>query len=201
MQTKCITADAIIAEMKNEESEFQRKLKSAQVIVENLEKKYQAVKLAASKSNAEAEKLRSDCKKLKIERNSLKHKADGLTKEISRIYKNGLNVLDVEKMQQEIRALRRANSELQEEITIVRSQKRDALGELQATRLSHQQSVSYQFSVNRNDSVHALDQRDELERVVSEMTEYLHAKEMQIETLKQINETLNKEIIEGSQKK
>ena len=200
-QTKCVTAEAMIAEMKKEVHEFQVELEKARNIIDDLNKKYEGAQMTASKACADAEKLQSDMRKLKMERNSMKHKADGLSKEISKIYKNRLNVEEAERMQHEIQQLRRANIQLEDEVTDLRSQKRDALGELQATRIAHQQSVKYQLSVDENDGARAVEQRDELERLVSDLTEYLNAKEMQIETLKQINEALSKEINEANEKR
>ena len=44
------------------------------------------------------------------------------------------------------------------------------------------------------DAILALEQKAELERVVSHLTQYVNAKEMQLETMKAVNQTLTEEI-------
>jgi hypothetical protein len=39
-----------------------------------------------------------------------------------------------------------------------------------------------------------VEQKAELERVIADMTEYVNAKEMQLETMKQVNQALSEEL-------
>jgi len=104
--------------------------------------------------------------------------------------------LETEKLKTVIKQLTRENGDLQEQVEVVKSEKRDALGKLEATCLAHQQSVSsHQLSTDGNRGACVSDQRiDELESVISSMTEYLNAKEMQIGTLKQVNRALTEDM-------
>lgn len=187
-------AEAVIAAMKREEHEFQQELKSAKAIIDDINQKYSSTKSAASKSKEELERLRSECRKLKMERNSLKHKTECMAKEMSRIHKNVVNEEEVEQLRLGIKRLQKENSELQDEITLARSEKRDALDNLQVTRLAHEQSVRYQQKFEEIDGIRAVAQCAELERVISEMTEYTHAQAQKITSLIEINESLMREI-------
>ncbi|KAL3792490.1 hypothetical protein HJC23_008412 [Cyclotella cryptica] len=187
---------AIIADMKKEECHFQEELKLAQSIIEDLNQKYAYTKDSASKTQDQLERVKSEIKKLKMERNSLKNKADGLSKEMSKMSNQSVNKAEIRTLVQTIKQLQVHNSQLQNEVASLRSEKRNIEDELQATRLAHQQSARY-IADNQPmncDSQRAIRQCDELERVISNMTEHLDAKEMQICTLKQINEALAKEI-------
>lgn len=148
-----------------------------------------------------ATKCQTELRRLKLEKNSLKNKNDGLSKELQRMSKNPTDSSELsklhkamEKIQGELEAAKIRNESLQEQIALENMEKRNALDKLEATSLAHQQSVSYQIAKDGR-SVSAPDARVlELESIVSNLTEYLEAKEMQMTTIRQINETLVKEI-------
>ncbi|KAL7533231.1 hypothetical protein ACHAWF_004415 [Thalassiosira exigua] len=187
-QEKCSTSERVIAKMKHTEEELQQDLNSAKGIVLNLNDKFLAVKETATKRD-------SECRKLKMERNSLKNKADSLSKEMLRMSKDNTETLEIEKLKSVIKDLRHVNGDLQRQIEVEKTEKRDALGKLEAAYMAHRQSVNYQLSTDGNHDACISDPRiAELESVISSMTEYLNAKEMQVDTLKQVNETLTKEV-------
>jgi chromosome segregation ATPase len=187
-QEKCSTSERVIAKMKQTEDELQQDLNSAKGIVLDLNDKFLAAKETATKRD-------SECRKLKMERNSLKNKADSLSKEMLRMSKDNTETLEIEKLKSVIKDLRHVNGDLQRQIEVEKTEKRNALGKLEAAYMAHRQSVNYQLSTDGNHDACISDPRiAELETVISSMTEYLNAKEMQVDTLKQVNETLTKEV-------
>ena len=195
---KYTTAEKVIAKMKQTESELQNDLKEAKGIVMNLNEKFTMAKDAVTKCE-------SDCRKLKMERSCLKNKNEGLSKEMVRMNKDkseaieidklkavidGLKI-DIESYKSDIEKLKSDITRSQEQLEIVDVEKRDALERLEATLQAHQQSISHQLSTSIEVTDDAADDRiAELESIVTSMTEYLNAKEMQIETLKQVNRQL-----------
>jgi hypothetical protein len=137
-------------------------------------------------------KCESDCKKIKMERNILRQRIEELSKEMLRMSKNNLESIENEKLKGAIQELGREQIYLLGQIEIVKNERRDALDKLHAVQAAHQQSVRFQRSpsteVTNGSSV--LDRIGELESVIASMTEYLSAKDMQIETLKQVNEAI-----------
>ena len=140
-----------------------------------------------------------------MERSSLKNKVEGLSKEMLRMSKNKSEAVEIEKLKTAIDELKTENDKLkqeqtnlQEKIEVSKHATRSALADLDATRIAHQQSVSFQLSSNTEGTNDATSEQriHDLECVISNMTEYLNAKEMQIETLKQVNEALANEIKE-----
>ena len=83
------------------------------------------------------------------------------------------------------------------EVEILKSQKKKALDELTEYRIAYQQSLVSQLkSRDMNGSVmKAMEKTLELERVVLELTEYVNAKEMQLDTMMQVNQALTDEVI------
>ena len=203
-QKKCSSAESVIAEMKKAETELHQDLKNAKGIVIDLDDKFRAAKESASKCE-------SDCRKLKMERASLKNKAEGRERELMRISKemsrmnsseskSNSDALEMNnKLKTDLEELRRENSDMQEQLQKLMRENSVLNEQLEATCLAHQQSVSYQLSVDGNAGASsASEQRiSELESVISSLTEHMNAKEMQIDTLKQINQALIKEINEG----
>lgn len=200
---KEVETAAVIAETKKEKCQFLEELKLAQSIIEDLNQKYSLAKDSASKTKDEIERMKSEIKKLKMERNSLKNKADGLSKEMSKMSNKSFNNAEIRTLVQTIKQLQAHDSQLQNEVMSLRSENRHIQEELQATRLAHQQSARYlaDHQPMNCDAQRAINQCNELERVISNMTEHLNAKEMQICTLKQINEALAQEIDEVKETK
>jgi len=194
-KTQSSTAVQVIEKMKKEESEFQNELKEAKGIVDELSKKYTVAKAAATKSTTEADKIKADYRRLKMERNSLKNKAESLQKEMNQIAKksknNQVDSAAFDKLQQELQQLRLEHTELQRDIDTERTEKRDLKAALNASRLAHQNPIiNYQPTAESEGSPRA----EELERIISEMTEYSSAQALQIETLRQINAALTEDI-------
>ena len=82
-----------------------------------------------------------------------------------------------------------------QEVALLRQQKRKALEEAHLYRTSYEQSkFATQIAGVDVETHRALERNAELERLLAEMTEYVNAKEMQMETMKQVNEHLQSEI-------
>jgi chromosome segregation ATPase len=132
--------------------------------------------------------LQKKNQQLKGERNNFKQKNDSLSKEISRLCKDGRSIRDIEKIVADHEALLH-------EVEILRSQKRKALEDAHTYRQAYEQvKAAEELHGTEEDTRRALERSAELERLLSEMTDYVHAKEMQLETLKQVNEALQDEI-------
>lgn len=138
------------------------------------------------KSNRLEESLLS----LQSERKSFKQRIESLTKEMSRMRKN-------EKAARDFEIILKQNEELQEEIAKLRSERRAISDELEATKIAHEVYVesSEQRGTKDVDLMRALQKCVELERVVADLTEYLNAKEMQLETVQSANRELCKELL------
>ena len=184
MQNKYASAGKVIAEMKAKESELQKKLTSAQENASMLASECIRLKQIASK-------YESDFNTLKVERKSLRTKVDGLSKEISRVRTNNSDSSEVEKLNKLIRELNTKNTDLRDQLEGAKFEKRQILDALDATSLAHQQSVRFQISTDARNGARVPAARImELESVISSMAETLNAKDMQLETLKQINKAL-----------
>ena len=191
-QERCSSAEAVIVKMKEKESELSVDLakaisKSAQLET-NIEKKDAVHRV----STVDLSKYESENRRLKIERNSLRQRVEGLSKEMSKT--NSIS-LECEKLKAIIQELRCDNRNLLVQIEVVKSEKRDTVARLEATYAAHEQSVRYQRSsstpTKADNSSCLLEERvSELESVIASMTEYLSAKDQQISTLKQINEAI-----------
>jgi hypothetical protein len=126
--------------------------------------------------------------KLKAERNSHKQKGDSLAKEMSRVCRDGRTIREIEKILAD-------DATRREEVLLLREQKRKALEQVEHFRTAYEQSLCVQrLSGLDHDAGKLLERNAELERLLSELTEYLNAKEMQLETMKLVNDTLQSEI-------
>ncbi|KAL9181223.1 hypothetical protein ACHAXT_010028 [Thalassiosira profunda] len=217
-QEKCTTVERVLSQMKETESELQKDLKNAKGIVTDLNEKFLQAKDTANRCE-------TDCKKLKLERNSLKSKADGLSKEMMRLNKGKNNAdseamesvrykMDLQKSKQEsekqreeierlrqenvnLRKLKEENESLQEQVEIAQSERKDAVGQLEAVSMAHEQSVSKIDTVGHGDTASEL-RVSELECIITNITEHLAAKDMQLDTLKEINAQLLDELNQRS---
>jgi uncharacterized coiled-coil DUF342 family protein len=177
--------------MKEKESELSMDL--AKAISKSAELEMEIEKKDASHKKSIADE--SENRRLKIERNSLRQRVEGLSKEVS---KTNSKSLESEKMKMMIQELRSENRNLLEQIEVIKTEKRDILAKLEATYAAHEQSVRYQRSSSTptkadNSSCVLEDRVSELESVIASMTDYLSAKDQQISTLKQINEAILKD--------
>jgi hypothetical protein len=190
-QRRCSSAEAVIVKMKEKESELSMDL--AKAISKSAELEMEIEKKDASHKKSIADE--SENRRLKIERNSLRQRVEGLSKEVS---KTNSKSLESEKMKMMIQELRSENRNLLEQIEVIKTEKRDILAKLEATYAAHEQSVRYQRSSSTptkadNSSCVLEDRVSELESVIASMTDYLSAKDQQISTLKQINEAILKD--------
>jgi chromosome segregation ATPase len=172
-------------------------LEKKEQTIESLNEQLKSQKDKSDTQEKELHTFQSKIQKFKSERNSYKQKADSLSKEVSRICRNGRTLADVERIL--------ANeATLKEEVELLRKQKRKALEECHSYRKSYEQNRAAQeliaASPNKSksnpqhDATSIMERNLELERVVTELTEYVNAKEMQLETLMQVNKTLQEEI-------
>mmetsp|Transcript_19222 Transcript_19222/g.43984 ORF Transcript_19222/g.43984 Transcript_19222/m.43984 type:complete len:914 (-) Transcript_19222:182-2923(-) len=183
---QCSTADKVVEKMKTAELELSEDLQHAQDIAVDLNARFEAATDSAAKCQTEL-------RRLKLEKNSLKNINDGLSKELHRMSKHATDSLELsklhkamEKIQQELETAKMRNESLQKQIWLANTEKRSALEKLEATSIAHQQLVSYQIAKDGR-SGSASDARVvELEIVVSNLTEHLEAKEMQMTTYRQL---------------
>ena len=149
----------------------------------NLEKE----KSSASAAKKEFKSLVAQVQNAKGERNRWKQKADSLAKEMSRICRGG-SINDIEK-------LMNGHQELKKEVSLLRSQKKKAEEELEESLNVHASYVQAQELVNSDaSSIRAVQKCSELERLVSHMTEYVNAKESQLDSIQAINRALTEEL-------
>lgn len=136
----------------------------------------------------ELENVQRTTQTLKSERNSYKQKSESLTKEVGRLCRGGRTLQDVEKVLTD-------EVSRKTEIEVLRSQKKKALEDLHQYRSAYEQQLVAQLNMGVDGAaLKALEQKAELERVVSDLTEYINAKEMQLETMRQVNEALTDEM-------
>lgn len=185
---RCAVAKAEVSRIQESNREWQEKFSQAQAQITALEQQLhvEILKTAAHQSGFEKEQMK--VQKLKAERNSYKQKGDSLAKEMNRICRNGRTVREVEKILADDVTRR-------EETNLLREQKRKALEQVEHFRTAYEQSLSVQKLAGLDhDAGKLLERNAELERLLSDLAEYLNAKEMQLETMKQVNDALQAEI-------
>lgn len=170
------------------EGNSRKELKDALSYVDQLKALAKKEQEKAAACYAQFEGLQKKNQQLKGERNNFKQKNDSLSKEISRLCRDGRNIRDIERIMAD-------HDALLQEAEVLRSQKRKALEDAHTYRnLYEQVKAAEQLHGVEEDTRRALERTAELERLLSEMTDYVHAKEMQLETMKQVNEALQEEI-------
>jgi hypothetical protein len=170
------------------EKTLQQDLDQAKASAEKLTTRLTEEELKTFSSQAQLASLQKKNQLLKAERNNFKQKNDSLSKEISKLCRNGRTIKEIEKIigDHEARA---------HEVEALRKQKRKALEDVHMYRTSYEQSkVAQQLAGVDYETRKALERNAEMERLLSELTEYLTAKEMQLGTLKQVNAALQAEI-------
>ena len=173
---------------KQREEGLLTELENARGKIHSLEKKIKAESEKAASCRSEFDTHQMKIQKLKAERNSYKQKSDSLSKEMSRVCRQGRTIKDVEKIISDDAARR-------QEVELLREQKRKALEELNHYRTAFEQSRAAQRLAGIDHETTKMFERNaELERLLSELTEYVSAKEMQLETFKEVNEALQAEI-------
>jgi hypothetical protein len=170
------------------ETECKEQLESAQSTMNKLYQNLESEATRRNSSQQELETVQRASQKLKAERNSYKQKADSLSKEVARLCRGGRTLRDVEKalVDEESRKT---------EVQLLRSQKQQALADLHQYRTSYEHQLVAQLNMGVNGAaIQALEQKAALERVVADLTEYVTAKEMQLDTMRQVNEALADEM-------
>jgi chromosome segregation ATPase len=168
----------------NDSSTFQKaledKLKQMDLERQTALNELQKERDLSTQTKVELDKLKTLLQTMKGERNNFKQKADSLAKEISRLRKSDVEARNYERSQEDYK-------KLQEEVTSLRSERRAIKDELEATQIAHAAYIQAQQQAGEDtDLIRSLNKCAELERVISDMTEYLHAKEMQLETMQEI---------------
>lgn len=163
-------------------------LESVQSKIPTLERQIDQERKQTSACQQELDKEQMTIQKLRAERNSYKQKSESLAKEMNRICRNGRSVREVEKILADDAARR-------DEVEVLRGQKRKLTQEMEQLRKAYDESLNIQRLAGLDhDAAKLLERNSELERLLSELTEYLNAKEMQLETMRQVNDALQKEL-------
>ena len=188
MSQRYIEITKEMEKVSNFEKECREELEHTRSTMEDLQKRLAQEKQKSESRKLELESLQIKNQKLQAERNSYKQKADSLSKEVGRLCRHGRTLRDVEKIVADEEAR-------QMEVSLLKAQKRQALEDLHYYRTAYEQTMVAQKQAGLDgDAVKALQQNAELERVISDMTEYVNAKEMQLETLKEVNQALSEEL-------
>lgn len=177
-----------LKEVTTSEKGCREQLGKAQKRMDELSQKMESEQKKREVCQAELKQHQAKTQTLKSERNSYKQKSDSLTKEINRLCRNGMSIRDIEKCVADEDARK-------VEVEVLKSQKRQALEDLHEYRIAYQQQLVTTLQSGVDGSLQkALEQKAELEGVVSNLTEYVTAKEMQMETMKEVNKTLSHEL-------
>jgi hypothetical protein len=181
---KCAELDAA-----NEmQAQCRAELAEARAALEAERSKQQVERSKVAAQTSELQQLQIKIQKVIAERNNYRQKSDSISKEMARICKNGRTLREVEKVLAE-EASRR------QELEVLREQKKKASDELQKYQILYEQARRVQLMAGIDyDTSSVLERNEELERLLAELTEYVSAKEMQLETLKQVNDALQAEI-------
>ena len=135
------------------------------------------------------------CQKLKVELRSSKQKVESLSKDLSRAHATTRSASKDAERAKKIKSMEKECENLREEVSFLTSEKRRITEERDESRRLHEQSIKSQVEAGIDEKVvRALERYDELERVVSDLTEYIEAKEMQLETMMEVNKALQDEI-------
>ena len=109
---------------------------------------------------------------------------------MARVCQHGRSLRDVERILAE-------EAGRTQEIEVLRDQKKKATEELQRYQILYEQARRVQLLAGLDcDVTKVLERNEELERLLSELTEYVSAKEMQLQTLKDVNDALQGELRE-----
>jgi len=172
------------------EAERQQELDTAQGTIQAIKRRIQGEQEKASSCQKQLEAVQKKNQQLKGERNSYKQKNESLSKEVTRLCRGGRNIRDIEKVLADHEALR-------QETELLRVQKRKALEEAHKYRITYEQSRAVEdmtLKPDEKETKRVLERTAELERLLSEMTDYVGAKQMQLDTMRQVNEALQQEI-------
>ena len=181
LQEQLLKKEEIMKKQLHEISNTQTQITSLRSKLDTSEEHYSTI-------NAKLLDTQSQNQKLKTERNKYKQKADSLSKEMSRVCRNGLNINKIEEIIEN-------QESMESEIAILKAGKQQALKELEECRIDYGTLVrAHDMAGKDYDTARILEQRAELEKVVESLTEYVQAKEMQIETMKEVTKSLMDEL-------
>jgi len=172
------------------ESECRKELNVALETIQNMKSRIQGEQEKASSCQSRLETIQKVNQQLKGERNNFKQKNESLSKEVARLCRGGRNMRDIEKILSD-------HESLLQETELLRVQKRKALEDAHQYRTSYEQvraAEEMSSGMDDRETRRVLERTKELERLLSEMTDYVSAKEMQLDTIRQVNETLQEEI-------
>ena len=170
------------------EKECRTELSNAKDSIERLTSKINEEQEKAVSCHSQLGVLQKQIQLLKGERNNYKQKNESLSKEVALVCRNGRTMKEVEKILSEHQSLR-------DEIESLRKQKRKAQEEAHEYKTLYDKAkTAEEFAGVEVETRQALERTAELEHLLGEMTEYVTAKDMQMDTLKQVNEQLQLEI-------
>lgn len=188
LNKKYHTAQKKISTLEESEKRQNEQLCSMEKSIQQLNKSLEIEKTKSDKLKKDAEDTKIKYQHVRTEKSMYKQKAESLAKEMTRICRNGMGIDDIEK-------LIHNHKVVVTEVNLLKAQKKKALEELKEYRTAYEDARQVQEQAGIDgETLRALGQRAELERVVSELTEILHAKEMQLETMKDVNKSLSEEI-------
>jgi len=172
------------------ETNCRKELDTALGTIKSTKSRIQGEQQKTSSCLIKLEAIQKINQQLKGERNNFMKKNESLSKEVARLCRGGRSMRDIEKVLAD-------HESLLQETELLRAQKRKALEEAQQYRISYEQNKAVQemsSGMDDRETRRVLERTKELERLLSEMTDYVSAKEMQLDTMKQVNETLQEEI-------
>jgi chromosome segregation ATPase len=177
-----------LSKVEGVEKECRQELEIAHKSITALNTRVDEERANALACRAQVDPLQKVIQQLKGERNSYKQKTESLSKEVARLCRNGKSIKDIEKIVAE-------HYTLSEEVENLRKQKKKALEEAHQYRTSYENSkAAHTLSGVEEETQAVLERNAELARLLAETTEYINAKEMQLETMKQVNAQLQAEI-------
>ena len=176
---------------KDAETECRKELEDVKSTIQTIQKRMKGEQEKALSCQNQLEVIQKKNQQLKGERNSYKQKNESLSKEVARLCRGGKNIRDIEKSLAD-------HASLLQETELLRAQKRKALEEAHKYRTSYEQAKAAEevlsLKPDERETRRILERTAELERLLSEMTDYVSAKQMQLDTMKEINEELQREI-------
>ncbi len=182
---------AALEDGKKTEAECKKELGVAKKKLELIQKRMKGDQEKASTWQSQMDAIQKKNQLLKGERNSYKQKNESLSKEVARLCRGGKNIRDIEKVLAD-------HESLVQETELLRAQKRKALEEAHKYRISYEQAKAAEEALalkpDERETRRILERTAELERLLAEMTDYVTAKQMQLDTLKEVNEELQREI-------
>jgi len=180
--------------MENTEQRLRTELERTTISLSAARSAFDDAESRISKLEIKVETMEGMNHRLCMERNSYRQKADSLSKEISKICRHGLDIKQIEHLVEE-------RAKMQKQIQDLHNEKRYANAEMERVRAdydelleSHAASRLREASPQPAIGTESAEHRSELERVISNLTEYVNAKEMQLETVKQVNRSLVQEV-------